>query len=204
MATAIEELKGLLLAAAGEPTGSLHSGLGRWRQKVSQLLGQVIINTGGSSAGPLEYVQVGFATVDVIGGVPSGPGLPGVIENGDVIFDGPIFGNIPYNVDILGAFTLSPNKLYELNAAFQLAYSDPDSFARIFWVEATTNQVLRNGVGEADDGGYEAVEYSGQPVAPLLYLTGASPVQVKLRVLDIVGTTIDVLYGSTAWIKELR
>jgi len=204
MATAIEELLGLLRAAAGEPTGSWHSHLGIWRQRVSQLLGQVIINTGGSAAGPLEYVQVGYQTTDFIGGVPSGSGQIGVLENGDVIFNGTVFGNIPYSTGILGAFTLSPNKLYELSAEFQLGYSDPDAFVRIFWVEAGTNTVLRDSVGEADDGGYEATQYSGMSTAQLLYATGATPVDVKLRVLSLSSTSLDILYGSNAIIKELR
>jgi hypothetical protein len=204
MATAIEELQGLLRAAAGEPTGSFHSHLGRWRQKVSQLLGQIINNSGGSAAGPIEYVQVGFLTTDTSGTVPSGPGQVGTLEGGDVIFNGDVYGNIPYSVDALGVFTLSPNKTYYLSASLQLGYSDPDAFATIYWVEATTNQPLRNGVGAIVDGGYEALQYSGVDTGQLIITVGAEPLLVKVRVLSITSTSIDILYGSNAAIHEIR
>jgi len=202
------ELMALLIAASGEGTGSLHSALGHWRQKVNALLAQSVeisqtafIASGGATG--RSFGQVGYLTTDTSGGVPSGPGQAGLAEGSDVIFNGTPFGNLAYSDSVLGAFTLLPNRNYLLSAVFELTYSDPDAFASIFWVEANTNTVLRDSVGSADDGGYDATEYSGNSKAQLLYTTGDTPLMVKLRVLSLSVGTLDVLYGSNALIHEV-
>jgi hypothetical protein len=209
MATAIETtLLALLNAAAGEE--SVHSAIGRWRQRVGELIGQlsVQVQAQGQASHPPQapassYVQVGYATTDVSGAAPSGPGQPGLVQGNDVVFTGDPYGVIPYSESILGAFTLSPNRVYRLSANFQLGYSDPGAFAQIWWVDANTNMPLRNGVGSFNDGPYDLSLYSGNSAAELLLATGGDAVLAKLRVLSLSAGTVDILYGSNALVHEI-
>jgi len=197
-----DELHSLLMATAGEPTGSLHSALGRWRQRIGKLVAQAINNSGGA-AGRL-FSQVGYVATEA-GPPPNGPGQPGLTSGSDLIFNDAPYGALPYSTNILGAFTLEAGKSYRLTGNIQLGYSDPTAFATIYWVDGANN-ILRNGVGDMQNSAYDEAtgSYSGFATPDLLYTnaTGA-PQEVKLRVIEVTSGTVDILYGSNALVHEI-
>lgn len=203
------ELLGLLIAASGESTGSLHSKLGNWRQRVSALIAeafevsQIAQQTAASGVVPRLYSQVGYATLEA-GPPPSGPGQTALAAGADLIFNGDPYGPLPYSTNALGAFMLEANKVYRLTGNLQLGYSDPAGFATIYWVDALTNAILRNGVGGMFNSAYDEPggSYSGLDNADILYATTVAQ-EVKLRVIEISAGTVDVLYGSNALVHEI-
>lgn len=202
-----KELHGLLMAAAGEPSGSLHTHLSAWRLRVGGLLAEATAIAAnalqGGSTVVKQTMQVGYATTDTSGTVPSGPGQQGVVQGATVDFTGEIFSTGDDIGFISGVFTLPPNKLFLLSADFILGYSDTGAFTDIYWVHTATGLPLRNGVGVAENSPYDQTQYSGDSHAQVLYQTGPVAEEVELRVLNITAGTIDILYGSNALIHEI-
>jgi len=192
MATAIELLQ-LLQAAAGEGTGSLHSALGRWRQRVGELVGGIVDGTVAAAAASKPFVQTEYDE--------GGPGqllAPGT----DVIFDDPGFGSIPYN-PATGVFTLEANKSYQLTAHFALStYSGETVNIGIEWVDAMTNAVLHAGHVAFCTPADNTNSVNTQPTADTFHTTTAAQ-GVKCRVTSLAGSATALGGLSMALVKEI-
>lgn len=181
---------------------SWHSGLGYWRQQITdavELLQQQVSGGGSSGGGTRTFVQAKYVETEL----DDGPGQPNVTEGTDIIFDEVPFGTIPYD-NTTGIFTLAAGKTYRLTGNFVAGdFVGDGSFMKIVWVDANTNLPLRGGAGEATlypvTG---AQDFQQLPVADILYTAGAGGAQVKLRCTAFGLDSATVEFGSNAIVVE--
>lgn len=129
-----------------------------------------------------------------------------VTTNTDLIFNGGVIGNIPYNTTT-GVATLSAGKTYELigEPSF-ITFSDTTSgYVTYEWVDASTNNTLNTlgyYCGNAVANTVTAAQ-ANSPIARVIY-TPTTNQTVKLRIRGASGTaTFRSATGSKITIKQL-
>jgi len=179
MATAFEILTGFLQAASGE--ASLSSALGKWRQQVNILIGQIEAQQSHPpQAGTQTFVQTEMSSAGA--GQVLGPGTT-------VLFDGAPYGDISYN-PATGFFRLLPGHNYRLTAHFALGnYNGEGTNVTIDWVDAVTNAVLHDGHGALCTSGGNPASINANPTADTFHQVGGTVQDVKLRVTTLGSAT---------------
>jgi hypothetical protein len=201
MATAIEELLGLLAATSGEPTGSLHSAIGRWRQRVSLSLGAAIVQlqqVADQQSHPPQAATQTFVQTEM-----SSEGAGQVLGSGTtVLFDGDPYGDISYN-PATGFFRLLPGRNYRLTAHFALGnYSGEGNNVTIDWVDAVTNAVLHDGHGALCTSGGNPASINANPTADTFHQVSGTVQDVKLRVTTL-GSATALPGACSALVQEI-
>jgi hypothetical protein len=198
MATAVEELLGLLKAAAGEPNGSLHSHLGKWRQRVSELVG-----SGGGGGPPTPSTPQ--ALDQVVYSEASGGQT--VVSGDDVVFDQVDIsrGTLPYDTTT-GVWTLTAGQMYRLTAHFTAVNFTAGETQNlgIQWVDAITEVPLHPQESAFLTPGTNTNDLAENPTTDIFYLAAAAQ-GVKLKVTALTAGAATLAGGlSTALVQEVR
>lgn len=189
------ELNVLLQAAAGEGTGSRHSHIGRWRQRVSELIAEASERAQQSAqpaqAAPKPYKQAARTGVAQAIGVGT-----------DLIFNTAGTGDIPYN-PATGVFSLSANKAYRLTAHLLLGnFSGETVNVAVEWVDSVTNAVLEPNQNALCTPTTNTNSIAPQPTAEVMHSTSVAQ-GVKCRVTATLGTADLLTAGSYAIVQEI-
>jgi len=194
------ELQDLLQAAAGEE--STRSRIGRWRQRVSELIDGVA--SFGSFAELVAVITTLARTADRIfvrapGTIVVTPASPDVVDMAEIDSNG-----IAYE-STTGIYTLSGDRYYHLLAHGTELGGAPTATLELSWVNAANNAPLvASGPARFVPTTFATNDRASNPVAEAFLVSGSGVTQVKLRATAFGGANASLDDDFVVTIVEIR
>lgn len=191
-----------LKAAASEI--QLSGPLGTWAQRVSLALDDIATALGIAPGGGASAAEL-----DILGARRAGLDQNGVGGASDIILNNTVFirgTGITYDFNT-GIYTLTPGKVYELDAGGAVgSFSDAAAgFLEIAWVDANLDTPLSTNMsGIYKPSTQTNASSNGGRTRALFIPTGAGDSQVKLRCVAATGTASIPAGYFASIVKQLR
>lgn len=194
------ELSDLLQAAAGEESTRSH--IGRWRQRVSELIDGIA--SFGSVAQLIAVITELARTADRIfvrapGVIVVTPANPDVVDMAEIDSNGIVYDSAT------GIYTLSGDRNYHLLAHGTELAGAPTATVELSWVNAATNAPLTaSAPGRWVPTTFATDDRASNPVAEAFLVSGSGVTQVKLRATAFGGANASLADDFVVTIVEIR